>query len=374
MAISKSLRMVLAGLALLGMTSCVIAPGGHMERRADDSESVDLTSLVDIYAITPQLLQRVERQRPTAHPQPEELRRKIAEYDYQVGAGDILSIIIYDHPELTIPAGAERSASEAGNVVRPDGTIFYPFLGRISVVGKTTDQIRVQLTRGLSVYLKDPQVDVFVAQFNAKKAYVTGAVGSPGALPITNVPMTIVDAINAAGGPSDDAYWHDLTLIRDGEEEQLSLFAILSEGDQTQNRLLRDGDQLHLASADNQGIAMLGQVISPGNLRMSRERLSLTDALSRVGGINETRGDASGIFVLRPAPAESDKLATVYQLDVSDATAYMMASKFPLEASDVVYVTTAPVARWNRVISLLLPSLSLPGNIGSSGRGFEELL
>lgn len=374
MEMRRVLRPTISGLILLGLAGCVIAPGSQMEHRADDNASVDLSETVDIKPITPELLQQLEQERPTAQPQPDTLRREIAEYDYQVGPGDVLSIIVYDHPELTIPAGAERSAAEAGHIVRADGSIFYPFLGRIRVAGKTTDNIRMQLTRGLSEYLTNPQVDVFVAQFNSKKAYVTGAVGSPGALPITNVPLTIVDAISAAGGPTGDAYWHELTLMRAGKEERLSLFALLSEGDQTQNRLLRDGDQLHLPSADNQGIAMLGQVNSPGNLRMNRERLSLTDALSRAGGIDEERGDASGIFVLRPHSLESDKLATVYQLDVSDATAYMMASNFPLEPSDVVYVTTAPLARWNRVISLLLPSLTLPGDIGSSGRNLDDLL
>ncbi|RCV91020.1 polysaccharide export protein [Billgrantia montanilacus] len=372
MAIPRSLRATLASLAMLGLAGCAFAPGGHMDY--PEVESVDLASMVDIEPITPALLQRIERERPTAQARSEVLRRQIAEYDYQVGPGDILSIIVYDHPELTIPAGAERSAAEAGNIIRPDGTIFYPFLGRINVAGKSTDEIRVQLTRGLSAYLTDPQVDVFVAQYNSQKAYVTGAVDEPGALPITNVPLTIVDAISAVGGPSDDAYWHDLTLIREGQEERLSLFSLLSEGDQSQNRLLRDGDQLHLASADNKGIAMLGQVLVTGNLSMNRERLSLTDALSRAGGINEERGDATGIFVMRSQPMESDKLATVYQLDVSDATAYMMASRFPLRANDVVYVTTAPLARWNRVITLILPSLGLPGDIRGGRDSFEDLL
>ena len=119
---------------------------------------------------------------------------------------------------------------------------------------------------------------------------------------------------------------------------------------------------------------MLGQVRSPGNLRMNRERLSLTDALSRSGGINEDRGNASGIFVIRPEPLENEKLATVYQLDVSDATAYMMASRFPLEPNDVVYVTTAPLARWNRVITLILPSLGLPDDIRGGRDNLDDLL
>lgn len=191
---------------------------------------------------------------------------------------------------------------------------------------------------------------------------------------MTNVPLTILDAVNEAGGPTDDAFWHEMFLYRNGVEEQLSLYSLFSEGDQRQNRLLRDGDQLHVPSADNQGVAMLGQVRSPGNLRMNRERLSLTDALSRAGGIDETRAEPSGIFVLRRNEPNAAKLATVYQLDVSNAIAFAMASNFQLEPQDVVYVTTAPLARWNRVVSLLLPSLNLPADLGNSSDGLNDLL
>ncbi|BBI65092.1 hypothetical protein HSBAA_63980 [Vreelandella sulfidaeris] len=131
---------------------------------------------------------------------------------------------------------------------------------------------------------------------------------------------------------------------------------------------------MHIPSDDNQGVAMLGQVRSPGNLRMNRERLSLTDALSRAGGVNEETAEPSGIFVLRRNAPGAEKLATVYQLDISNAIAFAMASNFQLEPQDVVYVTTAPIARWNRVISLLLPSVNLPGNVGNSSDGLNDLL
>ncbi|MBD3896249.1 polysaccharide biosynthesis/export family protein [Halomonas sp. ML-15] len=365
-------RHILTLVAILTLGGCAIAPGGHMDY--DTGDAPDLAQLVDIEPITPELIHSMERAERRVSPVPDDLRRQISDYEYNVGPGDVLSIVVYDHPELTIPAGAERSAAEAGNQVRADGTIFYPFLGRINVAGKNADEIRVQLTRGLSEYLTDPQVDVFVAAFNSQKVYVTGAVDSPGVRPITNVPMTIIDAISEVGGPTGAAFWHDLTFIRDGQEERLSLYALLSEGDQRQNRLLQDGDILHVPTAENQGIAMMGQVRSPGNLSMNRERLSLSDAISRAGGINEITADPSGIFVLRRQPETSDKLATVYQLDVNDATAFALAGGFQLEPRDIVYVTTAPLARWNRVISLLLPSIGLPGNIRGSSDNLQDLL
>lgn len=365
-------RMLLVAAMAVFVTGCALAPGGDIDY--DAPEPPDLSRVVDIVPITPELVWAQETQERRVHPITQELRDEISNYEYTVGAGDVLSIVVYDHPELTIPTGGERSAVEAGNIVRSDGTIFYPFLGRVNVEGKTTEEVRVQLTRGLSGFLTEPQVDVFIAAFNSKRFHITGAVGSPGSVPVTNVPLTILDAVNEVGGPTDDAFWHEMLLFRNGIEERLSLYSLLSEGDQRQNRLLRDGDLLHVPSADNQGVAMLGQVRSPGNLRMNRERLSLTDALSRAGGITEATAEPSGIFVLRRNEPGSGKLATVYQLDISNSIALVMASNFQLEPKDVVYVTTAPLARWNRVISLLLPSINLPNDLGNSSDGLNDLL
>ncbi|MEA2120213.1 polysaccharide export protein [Halovibrio sp. HP20-50] len=365
--------LIVASLALL-IGGCSLAPGGNIDYDAPESESPNLKRLVDIKPITPEMIWSQKLQERRVHPVTQELREEISAYEYTLGVGDILSIIVYDHPELTIPTGGERSAAESGNIVRSDGTIFYPFIGRVHVEGKTTEEVRQQLTRRLADYLTEPQIDVFIAAFNSKRFHVTGAVASPGSVPVTNVPMTILDAVNEVGGPTENAFWHEMLLFRNGIEEQLSLFDLLSEGDQRQNRLLRDGDLLHFPSADNQGVAMLGQVRSPGNLRMNRERLSLTDALARAGGVNEQTAEPSGIFVLRRNEPGAAKLATVYQLDISNAIAFVMASNFQLEPKDVVYVTTAPIARWNRVISLLLPSLNLPGSLGNSSDGLNDLL
>ena len=58
------------------------------------------------------------------------LQSQMKNYTYRVGAGDMLNITVWDHPELTIPQAGQRSAKETGIQVHQDGTIFYPYVAR----------------------------------------------------------------------------------------------------------------------------------------------------------------------------------------------------------------------------------------------------
>lgn len=363
---ARPLRRLPFAAALLGalaLSGCSLAPGGHMDY---NTQAAPIDELVDVQPITPGLIASMPRAGSSATPMTNELRQAIDAWQYRIGRGDVLSIIVYDHPELTIPAGSERGAAEAGNQVRNDGTIFYPFAGRVDVAGMTLEEVRRTLSQRLSGVIQEPQVDINIAAFRSQKVQVSGAVGQPGSVPITTVPLTLVDAISQVGGASEGANWHEVFLTRDGVEQRLSLFSLLREGDQSQNRLLQDGDVLHVPTSENQAVAVMGQVSSPGNVRLGNERLTLTDVLARAGGINEISAEPSGIFVIRGNQPGSERLATVYQLDISNAAALILGSGFAMQPSDVVYVTTAPIARWNRVISLILPSIQLPGaSVGS---------
>ena len=356
---NKKIRVGLALLGALLFAGCTIVPGSHLPTSNKDvvgEEEKDLAKLVDVYPITVKLLRQINtpNQGPRANPELEALKAK---YEYRIGKGDILNITVWDHPELTIPAGSFRSSAESGTWVHSDGTIFYPYVGKLKVEGKTLQEVREELVKHLAKYIENPQVDVNIAAFQSQKVFVTGEVNQPGKQEITNIPLTLLDAVNQAGGLTQKADWRNVTLSRDGKEETVSLHAIYQKGILTENRLLQPNDIIHVPRNDRLKVFVMGEVGTPSTLVMDRTGMKLTEALSNVGGINELSADATGVFVIRGTKEGGEKVARIYQLNVKDATAMVLGTDFPLEPFDVVYVTAAPLELWNRVMRQLLPTL-----------------
>jgi polysaccharide biosynthesis/export protein len=387
------LKRITTLIATLTLTGCVLVPGSNINpdeytteagsswfevnrgvwfpglRGAAGGQDTEadretVQQQVDIRGITPELIAEQARLINATNAQitaamPASLQQEIANYEYYVERGDMLQITVYDHPELTNPGGNFNNNPEnSGITVENDGTIYYPYIGKVPVAGRTVDQIREAIAVPLAEFITAPQVAVRVVRFNAKRAYITGQVNQPGPQTITNVPMTVLDAIARAGGLADNANWHEVLLSRNGTETRLSVYEMLNNGRLGQNMLLQHGDVLHVPVVGQRLIYVLGELNRVNTLPVGNMSMSLTEALTRSGGLNQVTSNAEGIFVIRPNAPEDEKLATVYQLNVKNAVAFAVGTQFMLQPSDIVYVTTAPVTRWNRVLSQVLPSLN----------------
>ena len=138
---------------------------------------------------------------------------------YEIGIGDQISITVWGLPEFFPMTGINPES----NLRRVDGkgNIFFPFVGNIRAAGKTQDQLRHDLTIGLSGSFNDPQLDVSISKFNSQRVYLLGEVTKPMRIDITDIPLTLSDALGQASGVNTvTANGEEVFIIRQAKDDE----------------------------------------------------------------------------------------------------------------------------------------------------------
>jgi polysaccharide biosynthesis/export protein len=282
---------------------------------------------------------------------------------YGIESGDILSIVVWDHPELTnatmlAPAPAiagvdpgTAMAPPTGFVVDHNGTIQFPYAGTLKVAGLSEDQARNLLSSKLAHYIRNPKVTLRVQSYRSKRIYIDGEVKAPGLQAINDIPMTLIEALNRAGGLLPTADQSRITLSRSGTNYQINLPQLVQKGINPASIMLVSGDVLRVTSREESKVFVSGEVNAPRALTMHNGRLTLNEALGESGGINPLSGDASQVYVVR----KSEKEPIVYKLDAQAPGAMALAEGFELHPKDVIYVAATPLTNWHRTISQIFP-------------------
>ena len=280
---------------------------------------------------------------------------------YTIGRGDILAIVVWDHPELAAggmnsatalaDSGAPSNAAAPGFSVDHMGRIQFPLIGLLGMEGLTAEQARELLTKKLARYIAHPNVTLRVQSYRSRRVYVDGEVRTPGLQAIDDIPMTLVEALNRAGGMTQGADQSRIVVERGDTRYNVNLRELIQKGVNPGTILLAHGDVVRVHSREESKVFVSGEVIQPKALTMHNGRLSLNEALGETGGISPLSGDARQVYVLRKTLDRT----RVFRLDARTSGAMAMAESFELRPKDVVYVAASPLANWNRHLSLLFP-------------------
>ncbi|WP_347879820.1 polysaccharide biosynthesis/export family protein [Burkholderia sp. BCC0044] len=357
------------------LTGCIGAPGMRMQLPPTIAASsaatpgapptshdrVPAEAPVPVHDISAKLIQAT--QRTSRHIAANAARLLAAAAPgYRVGAGDVLEIVVWDHPELTQASGPHTSSpvrpadAPIGFVVDPDGTLQFPYVGTLQVAGRTVGDIRGLLASRLAQWFRGPQVTVRIASFRSKRIYVEGEVREPGSYALNDTDTTLHDAIGRAGGFSAQADQSRVFIVRDGNEIQLDLSGSAGPGHDPARIAMQAGDRLRIASRDDAAVFVLGEVNKPGRAVPSRNgRLTLSDALAQAGSMNQATADAAQLYVIRGSAGTTPQ---IYRLDATSPVALVLANQFELEPQDIVYIDGGSLVRVNRVLSLLMPAIN----------------
>lgn len=301
---------------------------------------------------------------------------------YVVGAGDVIEVSLWEAPPAML-FGSATTDSRAGlstarvntfpeQMVSSQGTINIPFVGHISVDGRSPQWIEEEIAQRLKGKANQPQVLVRVIRNATSTVTVIGEVASSARMPLTARGERLLDALAASGGVRQPVNKMTMQLTRGNQVQSLPLEMIIR--DPKQNIVLQPGDVV-TAMFQPLSFTVLGATGKNEEVNFEAQGISLAQALARAGGLNDVIADSRGVFIFRfedasalewpspPVTTPEGKVPVIYQVNLKDPATFFVAQSFPVQNRDVLYVSNAPAAELqkflNIVTSVVYPAITL---------------
>jgi len=349
-----------AGLMLVTLTlsgcSGVMSGAGPYKGDIESKSQNTAYDLVDINANT-----IAPFMRPAAKPAKTNITTPLAQSVRLMG-GDVINVLITDNAPEGSGLFAPLSTGGTQLKVRIDdkGMISLPYVGHQFVAGMTLIQVEDMIRQKLKGVTTDVQAHVDLVGDLSGSVLVAGAVKAPGRFSTLQGPLTLLDAVNQAGGPVMEPHLVNVT-VRNGDQVRSLNYEEILAGD---NFVLKPNSEVILERARKRFVAM-GAVGDPGLHDLPAQNTSLLDALGSVGGLKEANANPSGVFVFRMNETGAAPKPVVMRIDMRDPAAIFYARQVMLQPDDTIYVTNAAVHEWQKIIAPIVQTLVLGRTIDS---------
>jgi polysaccharide export outer membrane protein len=295
-----------------------------------------------------------------------------------VGRGDALDISLWEAPPAVLfgsimadPRSAVSSALPVGRnvdlpaqVVESNGRITVPFAGSIQAEGRTTEQIQRDIVDRLTGKAHMPQAIVRLTHNVSANVTVVGDVTNSARVPLTARGERLLDVVAAAGGVKQSVAKTSIQLTRGGSVLTVPMEQIIR--DPAQNIILRPNDVV-TALYQPYSFTALGAVKNNAEIQFEATGLTLSQALGRIGGLDDNRANVRGAFIFRfedPAALPDDiragarvasngRVPVIYRIDLHNPATFFAAQTFPVRDKDIIYVSTALGADFQKFMNIV---------------------
>lgn len=361
------------------LANCSVLPAAGPSTRAVSRTHGDLTDggSVAVVAVTDAVagrLKEANRVQPFS-----EIFGDVPPHGNVVGSGDGLDITIWESPPAVLFATPMTSGSGAGTqsaaaniasnrptdlpvqIVGLDGRIEVPFAGSIQAAGRSTQEIARDIRGRLRLKAHDPQVIVRITSNVTANVTVVGEVSNSVRMPLTAKGERLLDALASAGGVKQPVGKMTLQVTRGVRVDSMSLEAVIR--DPRQNIRLLAGDVVTLLFQPY-SFTVLGASRANSEVPFEATGLTLSQALGRMGGLDDQRANPKGVFIFRfedpalfgdgsqslPSTTKDGKVPVIYRVDMRDPQTLFVAQSFPIKDKDVIYVSNAPLADFSKFL------------------------
>jgi polysaccharide export outer membrane protein len=289
-----------------------------------------------------------------------------------IGVGDVVTVSIWEASDNGLfSSGTSRQGGTQipEQPVSETGTIVVPYAGIVRVAGRTPQEVKVDVEKALSGMAVEPQVLVNVVKNNSNTVTVTGEVASSGRIPLTGGGNRLMDVIATAGGPRMESHQLAVQITRGMRTETIPMEKLIS--DPRENIYVQPNDVVTLIRQPR-SFTVFGATMTNASVQFDESQLYLNQALAKVGGLNDERANARGVFIYRRQPVgEVRKLIptarpmhadgtvnVIYQVDLKDPSGFFILKSFKVSNGDLVYIANSSLAEIRKFSTLISTTVS----------------
>ncbi|AFC87151.1 polysaccharide biosynthesis/export family protein [Frateuria aurantia] len=309
-------------------------------------------------------------------------------FQQQFGIGDTLDISIWEAPPATLfgASSADGSAMSGTShvtnlpvqMIDANGKVNVPFAGEITAAGKTAVQLEQLIANRLKGKANQPQVLVRLGRNSNSYVTVMGDIPNSARMELTPKGERILDAVASAGGIRQPINKMTVQVTRGDKVVSLPLETVIREP--KENVPLKADDVVTLLYQPY-SFTTLGAVGQTHEVNFEVQGITLAQALSRSGGLEDSRSDARGVFVFRfekpdalpwpnqPVKARADgRVPVIYRFNLKDPTSLFVAQTFMMDDKDMLYISNAPIADMQKLMNIIFSFVYPITNIGVIAR------